>query len=103
MRDRPRLRLERLPADVQRRVTFVQAEGENADEAVQGRRFAAVLCHGVLGYLEHPAPVIYQLCGCGEPGGLVSIMAGNARAAAVRPALERRWDDALASFDARDE
>jgi SAM-dependent methyltransferase len=103
MLDKARLRLERLPADVQRRVTFVQAEGENADEAVQGRRFAAVLCHGVLGYLEHPEPVIDQLCGCAEPGGLVSIMAGNARAAAVRPALERRWDDALASFDARDE
>jgi hypothetical protein len=30
-------------------------------------------------------------------------MAGNADAAAVRPALERRWDDALAAFDARTE
>lgn len=30
-------------------------------------------------------------------------MAGNADAAAVRPALERRWEDALASFDARSE
>jgi len=29
--------------------------------------------------------------------------AGNANASAVRPALERRWDDALASFDARSE
>jgi len=35
--------------------------------------------------------------------GVVSIMAGNANAAAVRPALERRWHDALASFDARSE
>ncbi|HLI00599.1 MAG TPA: hypothetical protein VKV06_07415 [Acidimicrobiales bacterium] len=26
-------------------------------------------------------------------------MTGNAKAMAVRPALERRWDDALASFD----
>jgi hypothetical protein len=28
---------------------------------------------------------------------------GNAKAAAVRPAMERRWDDALASFDSRTE
>src|SRR4029079_7838800 len=40
---------------------------------------------------------------CAEPGGIVSIMTGNAHASAVRPALERRWDDALASFDARTE
>jgi hypothetical protein len=33
----------------------------------------------------------------------VSIMAGNADAAAVRPAMERRWEDALEAFDARAE
>jgi hypothetical protein len=41
--------IQRLPADAGQRVTFVEADGENADEAVNGRRFAAVLCHGVLG------------------------------------------------------
>jgi hypothetical protein len=30
-------------------------------------------------------------------------MTGNAHAMAVRPALERRWDDALAAFDSRRE
>ncbi len=103
MLDKARQRLQRLPREAQRRVTLMQADGENADEAVNGRRFAAVLCHGVLGYLEQPGPVIDQLCRCAAPGGVVSIMAGNAKAMAVRPALERRWDDALASFDARDE
>lgn len=103
MLDKARQRLERLPAAVRERVTFVHANGEDADEAVGGRRFAAVLCHGVLGYLERPEPLIDQLCLCAAPGGIVSIMAGNADAAAVRPALERRWDDALASFDARSE
>ena len=34
------------------------------------------------------------------PVALVSIMTGNAKTMAVRPALERRWDDALAAFDA---
>jgi S-adenosylmethionine-dependent methyltransferase len=103
MLDKARQRLQRLPADARRRVTLVRADGENADEAVHGRRFAAVLCHGVLGYLEQPDPVVDQLCRCADAGGVVSIMAGNAKASAVRPALERRWDDALASFDARDE
>ncbi|QWF79466.1 class I SAM-dependent methyltransferase [Amycolatopsis sp. CA-230715] len=94
---------QRMPEEVRQRVAFVRAGGENAAGALGGRRFDAVLCHGVLGYLEHPEPVIDQLCRCATPGGLVSIMAGNADAAAVRPALERRWEDALASFDARSE
>jgi S-adenosylmethionine-dependent methyltransferase len=96
-------RLQRLPAAARRRVTFVQADGEQAAAAVPGRRFAAVLCHGVLGYLERPEPLVSQLCECAAAGGIVSIMTGNAKATAVRPALERRWDDALAAFDARTE
>jgi S-adenosylmethionine-dependent methyltransferase len=98
-----RQRLQRLPAEAQQRVTLLKADGENADEAVNGRRFVAVLCHGVLGYLERPEPLVDQLCRCAAAGGIVSIMTGNARTMAVRPALERRWDDALASFDARTE
>jgi S-adenosylmethionine-dependent methyltransferase len=84
-----------------RRVTFVQANGENADEALGGQRFSGVLCHGVLGYLESPEPVVKQLCRCAAAGGIVSIMTGNAHATAVQPALQRRWDDALAAFDQR--
>ena len=96
-------RLQRLPGDAQGRVTLLHADGENAIEAVSGRRFAAVLCHGVLGYLAQPEPLVDQLCRCAAAGGVVSIMTGNAKAMAVRPALERRWDDALAAFDARTE
>ncbi|MGH3252199.1 MAG: class I SAM-dependent methyltransferase, partial [Trebonia sp.] len=103
MLDKARQRLARLPAQARRRVRLVRADGENADEATGGRRFAAVLCHGVLGYLEQPEPLVSQLCRCAAAGGVVSIMTGNAKAGAVRPALERRWDDALASFDARTE
>ncbi|MEV4704986.1 class I SAM-dependent methyltransferase [Actinoplanes sp. NPDC049316] len=103
MLGKARQRLGTLPDDVQRRVTLLEADGENAYEAVHGERFAAVLCHGVLGYLERPEPMLDQLCRCAVPGGIVSIMTGNAKAAAVRPALERRWDDALASFDSRTE
>ncbi len=103
MLDKARQRLDALPAEAQRRVTLVEADGEKADEAVKGRRFDAVLCHGVLGYLDQSEPLVDQLCRCAAAGGVVSIMTGNANASAVRPALERRWDDALASFDARTE
>jgi SAM-dependent methyltransferase len=101
MLDKAKQRLQRLPVDAQQRVTFVQTDGENAEEALDGRRFAAVLCHGVLGYLEDPEPLINQICRCANRGGIVSIMAGNAKATAVQPALERRWEDALAAFDTR--
>jgi SAM-dependent methyltransferase len=103
MLDKARRRLERLPEEVRRRVRFVEADGADADQALDGERFAAVLCHGVLGYLEQPEPVVEQLCRCAAEGGIVSVMAGNAAAMAVRPAMERRWEDALASFDTRHE
>jgi SAM-dependent methyltransferase len=103
MLDKARHRLERLPAKARRRVTLLRADGEHAAEAVGDRRFAAVLCHGVLGYLDEPGPLLDQLCRCAEPGGVVSIMTGNGHAMAVRPAMERRWADALASFDATGE
>ena len=101
MLDKARDRLHRLPTEAQRRVTLLEADGEQADGAVDGRRFAAVLCHGVLGYLDDPRPLVDQLCRCAAGGGVISIMTGNARATAVQPALERRWDDALAAFDTR--
>ena len=103
MLDKAQQRLQRLPAEAQRRVTLVQADGEHADQAVNGRRFAAVLSHGVVGYLEQPEPLVDQLCRCAAAGGVVSIMTGNAMAMAVRPAMEQRWDDALAAFEARTE
>ncbi len=101
MLDKARQRLELLPAEARQRVTLLQADGENAGDAVGGERFAGVLCHGVLGYLEDPEPLVAQLCRRAEAGGTVSIMTGNAHTTAVQPALERRWADALASFDAR--
>lgn len=103
MLSRARQRLERLPPETQQRVDFLEADGQRAVEAVTGRKFDAVLCHGVLGYLERPEPLVDQLCQCSAAGGVVSIMTGNAHAMAVRPALERRWEDALAAFDARTE
>jgi SAM-dependent methyltransferase len=96
-------RLAAEPDDVRRRVRLVHGDGENAEAATDGQRFAAVLCHGVLMYLPSPDPMLRELCRCVEPGGLVSVMALNARTLAVRPALEHRWADALTAFDATHE
>ena len=99
MLDKARQRLSLLAPEAQRRVTFVEADGEHAAEAVGGQQFDAALCHGVLGYLEEPEPLLEQLCRCTRSDGVVSVMTGQAGTAAIQPALERRWDDALAAFD----
>jgi SAM-dependent methyltransferase len=98
---RARERLASLPPEAAAHVTLVESDGRDAAAAVGERAFDAVLCHGVLGYLADPQTMVAQLCRCVKPGGLVSIMTGNARAQAVQPALEQRWGDALAAFDER--
>ncbi|WP_242606499.1 methyltransferase domain-containing protein [Protofrankia symbiont of Coriaria ruscifolia] len=96
-------RLAAESADVRDRVRLVLGSGEDAPSLTQGRRFAAVLCHGVLMYLPEPTPMIEALCACTAVDGIVSVMALNAATLAVRPALEHRWDDAQAAFHARGE
>jgi SAM-dependent methyltransferase len=91
------------PPEVRDRVRLLPGRGEDAVRILGGERFAAVLCHGVLMYLADPAPLLTALCECTEPGGVVSILALNAGTLAVRPALEHRWADALAAFDAHGE
>ncbi len=95
-----RQRLSAEPDDVRRRLRLIEAPGEQAEEATDGQRFAAVMCHGVLMYLEEPEPLVTALCRCTQPGGVVSIGALNACTMAIRPALDHRWADALAAFDA---
>ena len=96
-------RLAREAPEVRGRVRLLRAHGEDAAAAAEGQRFAAVLCHGVLMYVEDPDPLIGSLCACTAPGGVVSVMALNAATLAIRPALEHRWADALAAFGARRE
>src|ERR1044072_5097904 len=50
------------------RVEFVEADGEDAAAAVAGRHFDAVLCHGVLGYLDEPDAMVDQLWRGVAPG-----------------------------------
>src|SRR3712207_9592087 len=64
------------------------------------RRVLFRSCHGVLMYLEDPGPMIHALSALLRPGGVVSVLAKNASALAMRPALEGRYQDALSSLEA---
>lgn len=86
--------------DVAARVRLVEARGEGAPVVLDGERFDGVLCHGVLMYLDDPAPMVGALCDLTAPGGLVSIVAKNVEVMAVRYALAGEWGRALAAFDA---
>ncbi len=72
---------------------------DKAYASVKGYVRTYVMHRQLLEHLPPPPAPVLDVGG----GGVVSIMTGNAKASAVRPALERRWDDALASFDARTE
>ena len=96
-------RLAAEPEPVRERVRLICAPGEDAVAATGGEQFSAVLCHGVLMYQQSPEPLVDALCRCVEPGGVVSVMALNSATMAVRPALEGRWAEALAAFDATEE
>jgi SAM-dependent methyltransferase len=85
--------------DVGRRVRFIEVAGEDAPEALDGERFDAVLCHGVLMYLDDPEPMVDALCRLATPGGIVSIVAKSVEVLAMRHALEGDWQGALAAFD----
>jgi S-adenosylmethionine-dependent methyltransferase len=94
-----RSRLAREDAVVRRRVRLYEGEGERAHETLGGETFDAVLCHGVLMYLEDARPMIHALSALLRPGGVVSVLAKNASALAMRPALEGRYQDALSSLE----
>jgi S-adenosylmethionine-dependent methyltransferase len=101
MLERARERLADEEEEVRRRVHLVAAAGEDAVGALDDRRFGGVLCHGVLPYLDDPGPLLDALCTLAAPGGVVSVLAKNVDALAVRPAVEGDWAAALAAFDAR--
>ena len=96
---RARARLAVEPAGVADRVRLVQASAAEANQALGGRRFAAVLCHGVIMYVDDPRPFAAALAGLAQPGTIVSVVAKNAASMASRPALAGDWAGALAAFD----
>ncbi len=91
--------LDREDAATRARVRLVESRGEDAPAAVDREQFGAVLCHGVVMYLEDPLPMIDALCALTAERGIVSIVAKNVDVLAVRPALDGDWATALAAFD----
>jgi S-adenosylmethionine-dependent methyltransferase len=100
MLDRAQEALMAEDARVRDRVRLVHASGEESPRILGSGRFDAVLCHGVLMYVDAPAALIAALAAIVRPGGLVSILTKNAAALAMRPALEGRFRDALDAFEA---
>lgn len=96
-------RLNAESSEVATRVRLIQASGEDAREATEGEQFDVVCCHGVLMYQPDVEPLLGALCDRLAPGGVLSLLALNQRTLAVRPALDRRWADALSAFDAKGE
>jgi S-adenosylmethionine-dependent methyltransferase len=99
MLERARARLAGEPGEVAGRVHLVRASAEEARPALGAARFGGVLCHGVIMYVDEPRPFVAALADLAEPGGIVSLVAKNARTLATRPALEGKWAQALAAFD----
>jgi SAM-dependent methyltransferase len=101
---RARERLAGESAEVAGRVRLVEATAERARAALDsaglaGARFAGVLGHGVIMYLDEPRSLVAALAELAEPGGIVSLVAKNAAALATQPALAGDWARALAAFD----
>ncbi|MGI9048103.1 MAG: methyltransferase [Rubrobacteraceae bacterium] len=84
---------------VRERVRLILGSGEEAASILGPGAFDAVLCHGVLMYLEDSGPLVGALADIARPGATISILTKNADSLAMRPALEGRYRDALSAFD----
>ena len=87
------------PDDVRARVRVVDGSVETLDDVTDGRAFDVVLCHGVLMYLPEPGPAVVALSDRVAAGGVLSLLARNAAAMALRPGLRRQWADVLDLLD----
>ena len=99
MLERADERRSREPGEVAARVRLIESTGEAAAAALGGETFDAVLCHGVVMYLDDPEPLVDALCELTAPGGVVSIVAKNVEVMALRHAHEGDWAAAIAAFD----
>ena len=84
--------------DVAGRIDLVEASAEEAPSVLGDGGFDAVLCHGVIMYIEDPVPFVRSLAKLAAPGAVVSVAAKNAANLAARPALMGDWKGALDAF-----
>ncbi|HEY3462811.1 MAG TPA: class I SAM-dependent methyltransferase [Gaiellaceae bacterium] len=92
--------LAHLGDETQRRIELIQTDANECANLYPDGEFDAAVCQGVVMYLPSTEPVVEVLAGLVRPGGIVSLIAKNAEALAMRAALERRYADAINLFDA---
>lgn len=89
-----------VPDDVAARVNVIAGGYEQIASMEDVGGYDAVLCHAVAPYVHDLAALVDAVVSGARPGGLLSVVVKNRESLAVRPALEGRWRDALAAFDA---
>lgn len=94
--------LAREPVDIRERVRLVVGTGEQAADLALGP-FDAVLCHGVLMYLDdgEVARLVAAVTEVTAPAGVLSLLVRNGLAPAMRPGLLGDWDTAMSAFESR--
>ncbi|MGW8061044.1 class I SAM-dependent methyltransferase [Streptomyces ziwulingensis] len=88
------------PEGIRERMRIIEGDGRDTGVHFLPGSFDVVLCHGVLMYVEEPDPLLAGLARMLAQGGLLSLLARNGDALAMRPGLYGEWAGALAAFDA---
>ncbi|MFE6685170.1 class I SAM-dependent methyltransferase [Streptomyces sp. NPDC057743] len=94
-----RTALEAEGPEVRERVSLLQADAERLTELFAPASFDAVLCHGVLMYVDDPRPLLTSIAQVTAPGGIVSLLVRNGDALAMRPGLLGDWDGVEQAFE----
>ncbi|HEX5402892.1 MAG TPA: methyltransferase domain-containing protein [Pseudonocardiaceae bacterium] len=87
------------PAEVRARVRTVQRDAGELADVFEAGSFDAVLCHGVLMYMDDPAPLLDDLTRLVTPHGVLSLLVRNGDGLAMRPGMFGEWMTALESFE----
>ncbi|MFD9908227.1 methyltransferase [Streptomyces sp. NPDC059063] len=93
--------LERRAAEagVADRVRGVQGDAHGLFDVVERGGYDAVLCHGVLEYVDDPAEGVRNVVGALRPGGVVSLLAAGLGGAVLARALAGHFTEARHALD----
>jgi ubiquinone/menaquinone biosynthesis C-methylase UbiE len=86
-------------AGVGGRVIGLQGELAALPGLIGTERVDAVLCHGVLEYVEDPEAALGAVAKCLRPGGLASVIVANKTAAVLARAIAGRFTEARHALD----
>lgn len=95
---RAHARLADEPPEVAARMRLMRGVGEEAASLLAGERFDVVLCHAVLPYVVDDRALLRGVAGVARRDAVVSVLAKNGDALAMRPALQRRWREATTAL-----